>query len=106
MDAAQWAQSKAGMAQADVAYYYTPSELAGMVDPMLITARDAASGEVTCWVADSGVGMHAASTPGTGLANLRSRLQAFYGGDARLDLLDADPHGVHAELIFQPRSNA
>ena len=44
MDAAQWAQSKAGMAQADVAYYYTPSELAGMVDPMLITARDAASG--------------------------------------------------------------
>ncbi len=44
MDAAQWARSTSGLAQADVAYYYTPSELAGMVDPMLITTRDAASG--------------------------------------------------------------
>ncbi|WP_237288492.1 cobaltochelatase subunit CobN [Variovorax sp. PAMC 28711] len=44
MDAAQWAASKDGFAQSDVASYYTPSELAGMVDAMLITARDPVSG--------------------------------------------------------------
>ena len=44
MDAAQWAQSKDGLALADVSYYYTPSELAGMVDAMLVTARDAKTG--------------------------------------------------------------
>lgn len=44
MDAGQWAQSKDGLALADVSYYYTPSELSGMVDAMLITARDAQSG--------------------------------------------------------------
>jgi cobaltochelatase CobN len=44
MDAAQWAQSKDGLALSDVSYYYTPSELAGMTDAMLITARDAQSG--------------------------------------------------------------
>ncbi|WP_341903448.1 cobaltochelatase subunit CobN [Polaromonas sp. YR568] len=44
MDTGQWAQSKDGLALSDVAYYYTPSELAGMVDAMLITARDARTG--------------------------------------------------------------
>jgi cobaltochelatase CobN len=44
MDEAQWVQSKDGLAQSDVAYYYTPSELSGMVDAMLITARDAKTG--------------------------------------------------------------
>lgn len=44
MDASQWAQSKDGLALSDVAYYYTPSELSGMVDAMLITARDAKTG--------------------------------------------------------------
>ena len=44
MDAVQWAQSKDGLALSDVSYYYTPSELAGMVDAMLITARDAKTG--------------------------------------------------------------
>jgi cobaltochelatase CobN len=44
MDAGQWAQSKDGLALSDVSYYYTPSELAGMTDAMLITARDAVSG--------------------------------------------------------------
>jgi cobaltochelatase CobN len=39
MDAAQWAQSRDGLALSDVAYYYTPSELSGMVDALLITAR-------------------------------------------------------------------
>ena len=44
MDAAQWAKSKDGLAQTDIAAYYSPSELAGMTDPMLVSARDAASG--------------------------------------------------------------
>jgi cobaltochelatase CobN len=44
MDAAQWAQSRDGLALADVAHYYTPSELAGMTDAMLITARDTVTG--------------------------------------------------------------
>ena len=43
-DAAQWAQSKDGLALSDVAYYYTPSELSGMVDAMLVTARNAKTG--------------------------------------------------------------
>jgi cobaltochelatase CobN len=44
MDAAQWAESKDGLALSDVSYYYTPSELAGMTDAMLITARNAQTG--------------------------------------------------------------
>ncbi|WP_339090399.1 cobaltochelatase subunit CobN [Variovorax paradoxus] len=44
MDAAQWAQSRDGLAQTDIASYYSPSELAGMTDPMLVSARDAVSG--------------------------------------------------------------
>lgn len=43
-DAAQWAQSKDGLALSDVSYYYTPSELAGMTDAMLITARNPHTG--------------------------------------------------------------
>lgn len=44
MDAAQWAWSRDGLAQTDIAAYYSPSELAGMTDPMLVSARDAATG--------------------------------------------------------------
>ena len=44
MDAAQWAQSNDGLALSDVSYYYTPSELSGMVDAILITARNANTG--------------------------------------------------------------
>lgn len=44
MSEAQWAQSKDGLAQSDIAYYYSPSELAGMTDPMLVSARDIAGG--------------------------------------------------------------
>ncbi|WP_447775556.1 cobaltochelatase subunit CobN [Variovorax boronicumulans] len=46
MDASQWARSKDGLAQTDIAAYYSPSELAGMTDPMLVTARDAATGSL------------------------------------------------------------
>jgi two-component sensor histidine kinase len=52
------------------------------------------------WVQDSGLGLSDKSQSGTGLRNLRSRLQAFYGNDARLDLLEATPHGLRAEIVL------
>lgn len=67
---------------------------------------DALSGRVSLWVSDSGQGMSASAQPGTGLANVRTRLQAFYGPGARLDLHEETPHGVHVELTFEPRSAA
>ena len=41
------------------------------------------------------------ATPGTGLANLRERLLAFYGNEARLELAENVPHGVLATISFQ-----
>lgn len=46
MDADQWARSTEGLATTDIAYYYSPSELAGMTDAMLVSARDAATGSL------------------------------------------------------------
>jgi cobaltochelatase CobN len=46
MDAAQWARSTEGLAPTDIAYYYSPSELAGMTDAVLVSARDAATGSL------------------------------------------------------------
>ena len=60
----------------------------------------AASGEITVWVSDTGVGMSETAQPGTGLANLRSRLQGCYGAGARLALHEVAPHGMRAELCF------
>ena len=56
--------------------------------------------DVTLWVQDSGVGMAETAAPGTGLTNLRARLQAFYGARARLDLHEAAPHGLRAEIVL------
>ncbi len=50
------------------------------------------------WVQDSGVGLSDTTEPGTGLRNLRTRLEAFFGADARLDLLETQPHGLRAEI--------
>lgn len=44
MSAAQWEASPDGLAPGDVASYYSPSELAGMTDAMLVSARDPATG--------------------------------------------------------------
>jgi cobaltochelatase CobN len=40
----QWLASSEGLAVADISYYYASSELAGMIDPILISARDSNSG--------------------------------------------------------------
>jgi hypothetical protein len=58
---------------------------------------------VHAWVADSGVGLHENALPGTGLANLRARLQGFYGPGATLELSEEPPHGLRAEMRFVPQ---
>ncbi|MEQ1804120.1 MAG: histidine kinase [Burkholderiaceae bacterium] len=77
-----------------------PSEQGGRID---VTARiDAASGEVRIAVADTGVGLLETSSGGVGLANLRARLSAAYGGGARLEMHEVAPHGVRAEIVITP----
>jgi LytS/YehU family sensor histidine kinase len=77
-----------------------PSELGGEVSVQ--ASRDAATGRVSIEVSDTGVGLLETSVPGTGLSNLRSRLQVFFGPSARLDLLEMQPHGVRAMIVFDP----
>lgn len=43
-DAQQWRNSDDGLALADISYYYASSELAGMVDAILISARNPETG--------------------------------------------------------------
>ena len=59
--------------------------------------RAPAGGLVVC-VTDTGVGMPETAREGTGLANLRARLRAFFGEGAKLELSEQPPHGVRAEL--------
>jgi LytS/YehU family sensor histidine kinase len=56
-------------------------------------------GVIRIRVQDSGVGMGAASGAGTGLDNVRRRLQLAYGAAAGLALHDADP-GVVADIAI------
>ena len=81
-----------------------PSIHGGRID--LGGQRDAASGKLTIWVSDTGVGMAETAQAGTGLSNLRTRLQGFYGSSARLELHEQTPHGVRVELHFYPGENA
>ena len=57
-----------------------PSEDGGRIE--VGARRDPADGRVRVSVLDTGVGMQDSGEPGTGLANLRERLQAFFGADA------------------------
>jgi signal transduction histidine kinase len=61
-----------------------------------------AAGTMVLWVSDTGVGMSETAQPGTGLSNVRARLNAFYGAAARVELHELVPHGVRVELHFQP----
>jgi LytS/YehU family sensor histidine kinase len=67
---------------------------------------DDAAGIVTLWVADTGCGMAETAQPGTGLSNLRARLEGCYGPGARVDLHEVAPHGLRVELRFQPGAGA
>ena len=80
-----------------------PSETGGSI---VVTAlREGAL--VRLAVRDDGVGMGESAVPGTGLVNLRERLAAFYGGAARLELTEIEPHGLLAEILIDvPGSGA
>jgi LytS/YehU family sensor histidine kinase len=76
-----------------------PSESGGRIE---VGARRDGDGRVRVWVADSGVGIAESTQPGTGLNNLRARMQAFFGPSATLELSELLPHGLRAELSFPP----
>ncbi len=60
------------------------------------------TGGCRLWVADTGVGLAEHALPGTGLANLRARLQVFFGAGAELRLSENSPHGLRAEIVWTP----
>jgi LytS/YehU family sensor histidine kinase len=66
-----------------------------------VLAHTSAGRTLRLWVADTGQGMSESAQPGIGLANLRARLQAFYGAGARLELTEQAPHGVKADIILE-----
>jgi Histidine kinase/Histidine kinase-, DNA gyrase B-, and HSP90-like ATPase len=59
-------------------------------------SADIVDGRLRVTVADSGLGFASAARPGTGvgLANVRERLSALYGGRARLSIDANDPSGT------------
>jgi signal transduction histidine kinase len=67
---------------------------------------DQGAGTMVLWVSDTGAGMSETAQAGTGLSNLRVRLNAFYGASARVDLHEVAPHGVRVELHFQVKDAA
>ena len=77
-----------------------PSEEGGRIDVRVRVA----DGRCHAAVSDTGVGLATGSEGlGTGIANLRERLQLGFGGDAQLRLSSLTPHGVCAELDFPAR---
>ncbi len=66
----------------------------------LTISADVADGNLRVTVADSGLGFAAAARPGTGvgLANVRERLAALYGGRARLSIEANTPSGTIATV--------
>lgn len=74
-----------------------PSEEGGRID-VRVRLQD---GHCRAEVVDTGVGMRSAGDGlGTGLSNLRERLQLAFGEAAQLRLFPLEPHGVCAELAF------
>lgn len=81
-----------------------PSEEGGTIE---IRACCSNNGRCCVQVRDTGRGLSAgASEEGTGLPNLRERMQLAFSGDAELRLIPVSPHGVSAELDFPARKVA
>ena len=82
-----------------------PTEEGGRID-VRVTIKD---GRGRAEVSDTGMGLARGSEGlaglGTGLANLRERLQLAFGGDAHLTLSEIQPHGVHAVIDFPARKD-
>jgi signal transduction histidine kinase len=66
----------------------------------LTISADVANGNLRVTVADTGLGFAAAARPGTGvgLANVRERLAALYGGRARISIEANTPTGTIATV--------
>lgn len=80
-----------------------PSEEGGRIE-VRAELRD---GRCRLQVTDTGVGLHEAGDGlGTGLANLRERLRLAHGDDARLSLIELQPHGVLAQIEFPAQRSA
>ena len=62
-------------------------------------AARTADGILQVRVADDGAGFHTSSGSGIGLANIRSRLAALYGGRAGLTLESNEPRGVVSVIV-------
>lgn len=91
------------LAENAVRHGIDPSERGGRIDIRVCVRGERCRVEV----ADTGVGLeHANDGSGTGLANLRERLQLAFGPEARLCLSPQAPHGVVAEVEFPARSAA
>jgi LytS/YehU family sensor histidine kinase len=73
-----------------------PSEDGGII----VIGGDRQGERVALWVSDTGVGLSQSMGTGTGLRNLRERLQVTYGPSASLDLSENQPHGLRAQLQF------
>ncbi len=79
-----------------------PSEEGGRIE-VRVRVRD---GRCRAEVVDTGVGLvQAGDGLGTGLSNLRERLQLAFAGDAQLRLLPLHPHGAIAEVDFPARQS-
>lgn len=75
------------------------------IDPSMTGGRIEVGGRrensnVVLWVEDDGIGLSESAGPGTGLANVKARLQACYGNSARIEMHEAAPHGLRVELHF------
>ena len=68
---------------------------------IVIGAAGSGVGTLRLWVADTGVGMSDKAAPGLGLSNLESRLKAFFGDSARLELSEVAPHGLRVDLFLE-----
>jgi len=80
-----------------------PGEDGGRID---IRVREQ-NGRCLMQVSDTGVGMQSAGNGlGTGLSTLRERLQLAFGGDARLQIVAIQPHGVCAEVDIPAQRSA
>jgi len=73
-----------------------PAEEGGRID-VRATLR---GNECRIQVIDTGVGLSGSTLDGTGLSNLRERLQLAFGDAARLTLDAVPPHGTNAALVL------
>jgi len=79
-----------------------PSEEGGRIDVRVILQ----GAECRAEVVDTGLGVHTTSDGlGTGLANLRERLQLAFGGDATVTLTSVQPRGTLAVARFPLERN-